>query len=220
MMKRRGMAKACFVDRDGTLNHMVYDETHGLMDSPRRPAQVELVQGASLFLKALRAMGYLIIVVTNQPGIAKGTMTLRELGIVNKRLAALLEREGGRWDALYYCPHHPGSGTKADRVCDCRKPKPGMIMRAADEHGIDLSASWMIGDGLNDVQAAKAAGCRAILLTRLKLEQIERFLSVVDGVPDVIAHDFVAALASMRGEKPAKASGHGRQGKSRRPAAR
>lgn len=226
MVKRSGKAKACFVDRDGTLNRMVYDETHGLLDSPRRPEQVALVRGAGRFLKELRAMGYLIVVVTNQPGVAKGTMTLRELGAVNRRLSTLLQKDGGKWDALYYCPHHPGSDKKAGasscfvKVCDCRKPKPGMLLRAADEHGIDLSASWMIGDGLNDVQAAKAAGCRAILLTRLKIEQIERFLSMSAGVPDIIAQDFAAALVRMRGQKPAKVSVPGRQRKPRRQANR
>lgn len=133
----------------------------------------------------------------------------------------LLAREGGKWDSLYYCPHHPGNGLSGNassslmRICACRKPKPGLLLQAADEHGIDLTASWMIGDGLNDVQAAKAAGCRAILLTRLKIEQIERFLSMTDGVPDIIAHDFVAALVRMRGEKSADASGSGTRRKLR-----
>lgn len=196
------LRKAVFVDRDGTLNRMVYDDTHGLMDSPRRPRQVEVVPGAGRFLKRLRDMGYLIIVVTNQPGIAKRTMTLRELGAVNRRLAALLDEEGGKWDALYYCPHHPGDGSRSSarhvRACDCRKPKPGLLLRAADKHGIDLEASWMIGDGLNDIQAGRLAGCLTVLLTRLKIEQLERFVGVAESTPDIIAPDFVRALALMR----------------------
>lgn len=203
-MKTCGTKKAIFVDRDGTLNRMVYDETHGLLDSPRRPAQVELVPGAGEFLKQVKAMGYMVFVVTNQPGIAKGTITVRELGAVNRRLSALLGKEGGKWDALYYCPHHPGDSNGKEtlrrfmRVCDCRKPKPGLLFQAAEEHGIDLAASWMIGDGLNDVQAGKAAGCRTILLTSLKLEQIQRFVGSKETTPDVIAPDYDAAIARLR----------------------
>ena len=112
------MKKAAFVDRDGTINEMVYDETHGTMDSPRRPEQVALAKNAAAFLHGLRELGYLIVIVTNQPGIAKGTLTEPELNAVNHRIADLLLP--ARWDELRFCPHHPDFGS----VCDCRKPKP------------------------------------------------------------------------------------------------
>jgi D-glycero-D-manno-heptose 1,7-bisphosphate phosphatase len=179
--------KAIFLDRDGTLNEMVYDETHGLLDSPRRPEQVALIPGAAAFMREARTLGYKLVVVTNQPGIAKGTLPLPELEAVNGRLAELLKQEGAWWDALYFCPHHPkgqpGVASPYVMACDCRKPKPGLLLRAAVEMDIDLHASWMVGDGLNDIQAGNAAGCRTVLLTHLKIEQIERFLSVEGAVP-------------------------------------
>lgn len=175
------MNKAVFVDRDGTLNEMVYDEAHGLFDSPRRPEQVRAVPFAGRFLRDLRALGYRIIVVTNQPGIAKGTLKLAQLHAVNKRLLELLSHEDGTWDDLRFCPHHPegGPGAKSKYVtaCECRKPKPGLLVAAARDHGLDLERSWMVGDGLVDVQAGRAAGCRTILVTRLKIEQVERLFA-------------------------------------------
>jgi len=193
------MNKAVFIDRDGVLNEMVYDETHGLLDSPRRPEQVRLVPGAGAFMRGLRELGYLRIVVTNQPGLAKGTMTLEELKTVNQTILDGLRREGGDWDDLRFCPHHPeGVVTEYTVACDCRKPKPGLLLTAAREHGIDLARSWMVGDGLNDIQAGKAAGCRSVLVTRLKVEQIERFLNLPTGAPDIIVDNLACAMDFIR----------------------
>ena len=200
-MRKIMKKKAIFVDRDGTLNRMVYDEDHGIMDSPRRAAQVELMPGAGRFLKKARDLGYMIVVATNQPAVAKKTLSLKHLDEVNGRLAALLKKDGGRWDAFYCCPHHPGpvSGrpNRFVRKCRCRKPAPGLLLDAAKNLGIDLSESWMIGDGLNDIQAGRNAGCRTILLTRLKLEQIERFLSLKGMEPDAIVEDLDSAFHSI-----------------------
>ena len=190
--------KAIFVDRDGTLNEMVYNETHGLLDSPRRPRQVVAVRDAAAFLKGGRRLGYRIVVVSNQPGLAKGTLTGKELAAVNVRLAGILARKGGYWDEFCYCPHHPKGGKggvrKYIRGCSCRKPKPGMLLKAAKDLHINLRRSWMVGDGLNDVEAGKAAGCRTILVTKLKLEQIERFVDIDEARPDFIAADLGSAL--------------------------
>ena len=136
------LVPAVFLDRDGTINEMVYDSTHGLLDSPRRPEQVVVMGGAAAFMRQVRDLGFKLIVVTNQPGIAKGTMSLSELEAVNRCLADLLISEAAYWDKLYYCPHHPkGGATVSEYVieCDCRKPRPGLIMRAAVENGIDLA---------------------------------------------------------------------------------
>ena len=186
---------AVFFDRDGTLNRMVYDDTHGIMDSPRRPEQITLMPGATEAINRLHALHFQIIVVTNQPGIAKGTLTEARLDAVNQRLAELLAQQGAAWDALEYCPHHPSEGTRTDLIgpCTCRKPQPGMLLKAARERGIDLKRSWMIGDGLVDIQAGKAAGCRTILLTGLKVEQIERFIQL-KAVPDFITPSLAEAV--------------------------
>ncbi|MBI3985685.1 MAG: HAD-IIIA family hydrolase [Lentisphaerae bacterium] len=201
---------------------MVYDETHGLMDSPRRPEQVRLMPHAAEFLRGVKALGYLAIVVTNQPGLAKGTLSERELRSVHARLAKLLKAGGAAWDDLRYCPHHPTGapglpaivptsrrvGTTAGGLrnyigpCDCRKPKPGLLLRAAEDFAVDLRASWMVGDGLIDVQAGRRAGCRSILFTTLKVRQAERFFELEKGCPDYIAPDLNAALAIIRKNAP------------------
>jgi D-glycero-D-manno-heptose 1,7-bisphosphate phosphatase len=192
---------AVFIDRDGTLNRMVYDPTHGLLDSPRLPDQVSLMPGAAPFLRKVRELGARIVVVTNQPGLAKGWLTLEGLQAVHERLGVLLKAEGAAWDALYYCPHHPeGCIPRYSGPCDCRKPAPGLILRAGREAGIRLESSWMIGDGLNDIQAGRAAGCRTILLTQLKLEQVERFFQLDQAMPDHIVADFKEAFRRIAGQ--------------------
>jgi D-glycero-D-manno-heptose 1,7-bisphosphate phosphatase len=192
------MKRAVFVDRDGTLNRMVYDETHGLFDSPRRPDQVQLKPGAGGFIQALRRAGFVVVVVTNQPGLAKGTLTMSELEAVNTRLRELLLQEGEVWDALVYCPHHPTGNVEKYRLdCDCRKPKPGLLMRVARELDLDVTKSWMVGDGLVDIQAGRAAGCRTILVTQLKLEQVERFFTLDNSMPEFIEPDLEFAQARI-----------------------
>lgn len=198
------MKPALFIDRDGTLNRMVYDSNHGIMDSPRRPDQVSLIPGAGVFLKEARHLGYFLVIVTNQPGIAKGTLTLPELDSVHQRLAELLDEEaaGARWDALYFSPYHPAPGpggrSEYTGVTDCRKPEPGMLLKAAAEHDLDLSRSWMIGDGIVDVQAGRRAGCRTLLLTSLKIQQVEQFFDLSEAKPDHVVSTFAKALAVIR----------------------
>lgn len=184
---------AVFVDRDGTLNEMVYDDTHGIFDSPRRPEHVHLRPGAAAFVRGVRALGYEVIVVTNQPGLAKGTLTPAELEAVHRRLAALLAARGAALDAIYSCPHHPSV-----RACACRKPKPGLLRRAARERHIALRQSWMVGDGVVDVQAGRAAGCRTIFVGQLKPEVVEQLFHECDALPDATAANLRGALEVIR----------------------
>lgn len=198
------MNKAVFVDRDGTLNEMVYDETHGTLDSPRKSAEVRLMPKAADFFKTVKKSGYLVIVVTNQPAIAKGTLSLRTLQAINEKLASLLAAEGAAWDDLRFCPHFPDPKLAKNEYaveCDCRKPKPGLLLSVAGAFDIDLRSSWMVGDGLNDVQAGKTAGCRSILVTKLKIEQVERFFNLKNCQPDVIACDLMEAAEIIRAGK-------------------
>lgn len=188
------LSPAVFLDRDGVLNEMVYDPTHGLLDSPRRAEQVVAVHNAKELLLELRLMGYKIIVVTNQPGIAKGTLTSSALHTVHETLEAALAP--ATWDALEFCPHHPEFGA----ACECRKPKPGMLMKAALENHIDLSKSWMVGDGLVDVQAGRAAGCKTVLVTKLKVNVVERFFEMQGAEPDFVVRNLVEVLGCIRGE--------------------
>lgn len=153
--------KCIFLDRDGTLN--VYK---GFLTDIE---ELELIPGTAEALKCINSSEYLAIVITNQPVIARGECSVQELEEIHNKLETLLGKEGAYIDALYYCPHHPDKGFEGERPeykieCGCRKPKPGMLLKAAEDYNIDLSQSIMIGDGKNDMEAGKAAGCQTILV--------------------------------------------------------
>lgn len=149
--------EAVFFDRDGTL----IEEAHYLAD----PEQVRLIPGAADAVRALNAAGVLVIVVTNQSGVARGYFPESRVGEVHERLSRLLAEHGATVDAFYYCPHHESKGAGAYRVaCDCRKPRPGMLLTAARAFDIDLARSWVIGDKACDAGAGAAAGCRTLLV--------------------------------------------------------
>lgn len=153
--------KCIFLDRDGTLN--VYK---GFLTDIE---ELELIPGTAEALKCINSSEYLAIVITNQPVIARGECSVQELEEIHNKLETLLGKEGAYIDALYYCPHHPDKGFEGERPeykieCGCRKPKPGMFLKAAEDYNIDLSQSIMIGDGKNDMEAGKAAGCQTILV--------------------------------------------------------
>ena len=189
---------AVFIDRDGTLNEMLFDETHGRFDSPLRAEQLVVKPFARDFVDGVQAAGFKRIVVTNQPGVARGYLAEAELDRIHNRLAREISPDGMAWDVLYYCPHSPsklpGYPSEYSGLCDCRKPAAGMLRRAALEHQLDLSKSWMIGDGLNDMEAGRRAGCRTILLSKVKIEQIEQFSERRETRPDFIAKDLNEVL--------------------------
>ncbi len=153
--------KAVFLDRDGTLNHHI-----GFLTSPE---QLTLIDGAAKAVRAVNSSGYLAVLVTNQPVVARGDVTLDQLDIIHNKLQTLLGKNGAYLDAVYVCPHHPDKGYDGEISalkidCDCRKPKPGLLFAAARDYNIDLEHSIMIGDQPSDVAAGEAAGCRSILL--------------------------------------------------------
>lgn len=155
--------KAVFVDRDGTLNKYV-----GFL---KHPDELELLPGVSEAIKTVNASDYLAVVVTNQPVIARGEVSMEGLETIHNKLETLLGEQGAYLDKIYFCPHHSDKGYAGERIeykieCNCRKPKPGMILKAAEELNIDLSNSWMVGDGENDILAGKAAGCKTALIGR------------------------------------------------------
>ena len=151
------MERAAFLDRDGTIiKHVdyVYD-----------CSQVKFIPRASEAIKLLNDNGFKVIIITNQPGVAKGYFTEETVKEINEHIQKSLVKEGAHIDKFYYCPHH-AEGTIAEyaKECDCRKPKPGMIEKAVRELGIDLKGSFVIGDRAIDVEAGERAGCRTILL--------------------------------------------------------
>ena len=159
------MNRAVFLDRDGTLNRLAAPG-----DYVRAPGQVELLRGAAHAVGMLRRAGYLCVIVSNQRGVALGLMTEDELTTVDARVRELI----GGLDASYYCTHSIGSG------CDCRKPEPGLLLRAAEELDIDLEASWMIGDSATDVDTGVAAGCKT-----LRVQPVD--FSLLDAAHGIIA---------------------------------
>ena len=153
--------KAIFLDRDGTINKYV-----GFL---RKEEEFELLPGVADAIKKINKSGYLAVVVTNQPVIARGEVTYSQLENIHNKMETLLGKEGAYLDGIYFCPHHPHSGYEGEVKelkidCDCRKPKPGMLLKAAEDLNIDLSQSYMVGDGENDIKAGKAAGCKTVLL--------------------------------------------------------
>jgi len=149
--------KAIFLDRDGTINKYV-----GFL---RNIDDFELIEGVAEAIKLINQSGYLAIVVTNQPVIARGEVSWEELNEIHEKMATLLGKEGAYVDGIYICPHHPDKGFEGERPeykidCDCRKPKPGLLLQAAKDFNIELSESYMIGDSHRDVEAGENAGVK------------------------------------------------------------
>lgn len=153
--------KAIFLDRDGTINrHVGY---------VRNKNDFELLPKVAKAIKKINESGYLVIVITNQPVIARGDVSFEELDLIHNKMETLLGLSGAYIDGLYFCPHHPDKGFKGEISelkfdCDCRKPKPGLIFKAAKDFNIDLNRSWMIGDDARDVGCGKNAGSKTVLL--------------------------------------------------------
>ena len=164
----RNRQKAIFLDRDGTINKYV-----GFL---KNIEEFTLLPEVAEAIKLINQSEYLAIVVTNQPVIARGDVTLIELADIHMKMETLLGGEGAYVNAIYYCPHHPDRGFQGEvpeykMECDCRKPKPGMLVKASQEYNIDLNSSWMIGDGQNDILAGKNAGCNTALIGCEQYEQ-------------------------------------------------
>jgi histidinol-phosphate phosphatase family protein len=175
--------RAVFLDKDGTIIENVPYNVD--------PALIRLSPGAEEGLSRLHRAGYLLFVVSNQSGVARGYFPESALEAVVSRLEGLLAGIGVPLAGFAYCPHHPEGSVEAFAVaCDCRKPAPGLILRLAAEHGVDLPRSWMIGDILDDIQAGRGAGCRTILIDNGN--ETEWVLSP-DREPDHKAPDLAAA---------------------------
>ena len=175
--------KAIFLDRDGTINKYV-----GFL---RDINDFELIDGVAEAIKEINRSGYLAVVVTNQPVIARGEVTYEELNEIHNKMETLLGKQGAYLDAIYYCPHHPDSGFDGEVKelkldCDCRKPKPGLLLKAAEELNIDLSKSWMIGDSKNDIMAGKNAGCKTALIGNENYKQDIMVDSLLTFVHEII----------------------------------
>lgn len=197
MMKSR----AVFLDRDGVVNEMVYNPEFGLVDSPLNPEEFKLQPNVVLIIKILREMNFKIIIISNQPGIAKGKMNHKILKAIDNKMKQELFKGGACLNDVYYCLHHPDIlQVKVKRYlkkCDCRKPQPGLLLKAAEEHNIDLSKSYMVGDGITDVCAGKKAGCRSIFLGNLNSYWYEA-MQTYEAKPDFVAKNILEILKIIK----------------------
>jgi len=155
---------AVFLDRDGVVNPMVPSKKTGEPDSPHSREEVSIFPGVAESIRSLQASGFRVFLASNQPSVARGKCAFADLEIVHARIVELLARAGAKLDGVYYCHHDPkGVVPELALPCECRKPAPGMLLRAAREHGIRLDLSFMVGDREKDVECGRRAGCRTIL---------------------------------------------------------
>ena len=191
------MNRAVFLDRDGVINAAVWNPLEGKLDTPYRLEDFRLLPGVAQAMRAVSEMGFLAVVVSNQPGVAKGKCGPELLDAISCRMLASLTEEGVRLSGIYYCLHHPEALVPALRVhCDCRKPKPGLLLRAARELDIDLTRSYMVGDQPTDIEAGLAAGCSTVLLDGYRSLGASAQSPRVH--PDWIAKDLPAAVEAIR----------------------
>lgn len=198
------MKNAVFLDRDGVINELVYFPEMGIIDTPIKTSQVKLVFGIDQLILQAKKLGFLIIVISNQPSIGLKKITEKDFILINNKVHSLLLKENALPDSFYYCFHHPYAKlVKYRRKCNCRKPKTGLFKQAAEEFNLNLSESWMIGDGIDDVRAGKAAGCTTILLANINssenLRIIEQQLGKIK--PDFIIKKLPEALEIIRKDR-------------------
>lgn len=185
--------QAVFLDRDGTLIEEV-GHLHRIPDIRIFPSAFEAV-------RKINASQAWAVVITNQSAVARGFLTEEELDELHRELAERFRREGARLDAFYYCPHHPEGIEPYRRVCACRKPEPGLILQAAEDLGIDLSSSHVIGDRLADVEVGHRAGCRSSVLVKTGYGACELSLLTPDSPyrPHFVAEDILEGVNWMLG---------------------
>lgn len=185
------MSRAVFIDRDGTISEEVGYVNH--------PSRFRLFPYSAAAIKLLNDNGWLAIVVTNQAGVARGYFSEAMITTIHDQLERELENAGARLDAIYYCAHHPAVGEPPYRyACDCRKPKPGLIRRAAAAFAIDLSQSWMIGDRYSDIELARNAGVRsAFVLSGYGRGEWEHQRSEWEQEPDLVSDNLLQAADAI-----------------------
>ena len=170
--------RAVFLDRDGVINGYVYNAEFGTVDSPANADEFKLLPGVVEAIAQFNQLGLLVIVVSNQPGIAKGRFSNALLQEMTQKMEEAVQARGGKIDGIYYCLHHPQASLAEYRtVCDCRKPAQGMLLVAAADWNIDLKKSYMVGDGVVDILAGQATGTTTVLISQRKTymyDELER----------------------------------------------
>lgn len=181
---RKGKHRCVFLDRDGVINKKAPEG-----DYIKSWGEFEFLPGVKEAIRKLNGQGFLAIIISNQRGIAKGVMTEDDLEEINTKMGEELRKETAAIDGIYYCPHD------IEDYCGCRKPEPGLLLRAAREHDIDLGRSWMIGDSESDIEAGKRAGCKTILIGSSPLNYSPKGIE-----PDLLANSLTAAVEILTGK--------------------
>lgn len=186
-------SRAVFLDRDGVINSYVYHPEFGTVDSPSRPADFVLIPGAGEAIARLNKLGLMVVVVSNQPGVAKRKFSLTQLDGITRRMRGLVRRCGGVIDHVSYCLHHPQAALPAyRRECGCRKPQPGLLLAAAKQFQINLPESYMVGDGIMDVVAGHSVGATTLFCSSLRCYVCEE-LGRHNARPDFLVRDLAQA---------------------------
>jgi D,D-heptose 1,7-bisphosphate phosphatase len=193
--------RAVFLDRDGVINAMVYNPEFGLVDSPANPEEFELITGVGKSILTINQMGLLAIVISNQPGVAKGKYTLDLLNAMTEKMYQELAQAGAKLDAVYYCLHHPEAElTQYRQVCECRKPKPGLLLKAVQDWKINLQSSYLVGDGMSDIVTGQVVGVTTLFISSRKayiLDELDRH-----GVqPDYFVNSLAEAVEIIKSKE-------------------
>jgi len=197
-MNASHMNRAVFLDRDGVINRIVYHQDLGILDTPFAPSQFELLPEVTKSIKILNSLGLKTILISNQPGIAKGHFNYETFKAIGKKMIKSLNRDNAKLDGAYYCFHHPeGRLKKYRKKCNCRKPKAGLLLKAAKDFNLDLKNSYLIGDGITDIQAGKSVGCITFLLGNHKCD-LCRFLNEKKIKPDFIVPNLYQATKIIK----------------------
>lgn len=188
---------AVFLDRDGVINRYVYNAEFGTVDTPANLDEFDLLPGVADGVLALNELGVAVIVVSNQPGIAKGKFSSQILDAITAKMRRQLALSNARLDGIFYCRHHPDAAIREYRAdCDCRKPRPGLLLRAAKEHDLDLAESFIVGDDVPDILAGRAAGVTTLLISPHRCVVCEEFSSR-GACPDHLVQNFKEAAAAI-----------------------
>ena len=194
------MNKAVFLDRDGVINEIVFHEDVEVLDSPFNIRQVRIIKGAFEAIVTFNQLGYKVLLATNQPGAAKGKMSLARIEEVNQHIVNMASESGAQIDHVYCCAHHPVGTPEGDpaliKSCKCRKPRTGLLLAGIDEYKIDIGLSFMVGDSISDVQAGKAIGLKTILVGGLKCDA-RRLYEEKNCLPDSVFQDLDSFAQSL-----------------------
>jgi len=193
--------RAVLLDRDGIINELIYFPEQGTIDSPFIPDQMKLTPFAVSSINRFHEMDFKVFVISNQPGMARAHFNEATFDSISCRMRNLLKQGDAYVDGEYYCFHHPqGSREEYRKVCDCRKPKPGLILKAASDHGFSVPDTFFIGDGIVDVKAGRAAGCKTVLVASVNGFLLE-LLAAHDAEPDFLVRTLDDAVKIVKSKR-------------------